>query len=161
MVAAIAQWIRLRQPSYGAGFESQAQYLCFPFCNLNLNCIVKRTKVDKKMPRLAHRYLKKKGIERSKRIKLKRKDEHLRWKVAHWSSIRSWERWSTVRVTSSTPSAPSFEVIKNEIQESPFKTWQITAHLMLLKIVNLPPVGYWSTFVLGEEPIGTCDIKWF
>ena len=91
-VTTIAQWIRLRQPSYGAGFESQAQYLCFPFCNLNLNCIVKRTKVDKKMPRLAHRYLKKKGIERSKRIKLKRKDEHLRWKVAHWSSIRSWER---------------------------------------------------------------------
>ena len=27
--AAIAQWIRLRLPSYHPGFESQAHYLCF------------------------------------------------------------------------------------------------------------------------------------
>ena len=41
LAAAIAQWIRLRLPSCGPGFESQAQHLSFGF--LNLNCGVKRT----------------------------------------------------------------------------------------------------------------------
>ena len=50
-MAAIAQWIRLRLPSCGPGFESQAQHLHFAFFNLNLNRNVERTK---KRPGLAH-----------------------------------------------------------------------------------------------------------
>ena len=58
--AAIAQWIFLRLPSCHPGFESQAHHLClFQFilfklyiCHLNWN--VKRTKINKKRPGLAH-----------------------------------------------------------------------------------------------------------
>ena len=42
--AAIAQWIRLSLPSYGTGFESQAQRLCF--FNLFVNCGMKRAKIN-------------------------------------------------------------------------------------------------------------------
>ena len=41
--APIPQWIRLRLPSW-----------CFHFFNLNLNCSVTRTKINKKRPGLAH-----------------------------------------------------------------------------------------------------------
>ena len=58
--AAIAQWIRLRLPSCRPGFESQAHHLRFfqfklfklYICHLNWN--VKRTKINKKRPGLAH-----------------------------------------------------------------------------------------------------------
>ena len=40
--------VRLRLPSCGPGFESQAQHLHFTFFNLNLNCNVRRTKINKK-----------------------------------------------------------------------------------------------------------------
>ena len=58
--AAIAQWIRLHLPSCCPGFESQAHHLCFfqfikfklYICHLNRN--VKRTKINKKRPRIAH-----------------------------------------------------------------------------------------------------------
>ena len=58
--ATIAQWIRLRLPSCRPGFESQAHHLCFfqfilfklYICHLNWN--VKRTKINKKRPGLAH-----------------------------------------------------------------------------------------------------------
>ena len=51
-VAAIAPWFRLRLPSCGLGFESQAHHLCF--FNLYWNCNKKRTKINKKRPGLAH-----------------------------------------------------------------------------------------------------------
>ena len=58
--APIAQWIRPRVPSCRPGFESQAHHLCFfqfklfklYICHLNWN--VKRTKINKKRPGLAH-----------------------------------------------------------------------------------------------------------
>ena len=50
-VAAIAPWFRLRLPSCGPGFESQAHHLCF----FNYwNCNEKITKINKKRPGLAH-----------------------------------------------------------------------------------------------------------
>ena len=57
--AAIAQWIFLRLPSCHPGLKSQAHHLCFfqfilfkfYICQLNWN--VKRTKINKKRPRLA------------------------------------------------------------------------------------------------------------
>ena len=53
-VAAIAQWNDLRLPFCSPGFESQAQYLHFTFINLNLNCTMKRTKLNEKWSGLAH-----------------------------------------------------------------------------------------------------------
>ena len=58
--AAIAQWIRLRLPSCRPGFESQAHQQCFfkfilfklYICHLIWN--VKRTKLNEKLPGLAH-----------------------------------------------------------------------------------------------------------
>ena len=58
--AAIAQWIRLRLPSCHPRFKSQAHHLRFfqfilfklYICHLNWN--VKRTKINKKRPGLAH-----------------------------------------------------------------------------------------------------------
>ena len=50
----MAQWIRLRlPPSFGRGFESQTQHMVFAIFNINLNCVVKRTKIDKRRPGLA------------------------------------------------------------------------------------------------------------
>ena len=51
--ATIAQWIRLRLPSCRPGFESQACHLRF-FIYLCYICHVKRTKINKKRPGLAH-----------------------------------------------------------------------------------------------------------
>ena len=70
--ATIAQWIRLCLPSCCPGFESQAHHLRFfqfilfklYICHLNWN--VKRTKINKKRPVLAH--LQKK--EKSSRMKV-------------------------------------------------------------------------------------------
>ena len=58
--AAIAQWIRLRLPSWRPGFESQAHHLRFfqfilfklYICHLNWN--MKRMKINKKRSGLAH-----------------------------------------------------------------------------------------------------------
>ena len=54
--AAIAQWIRLRLPYCGPGFESQAHQLCFNSQILYYICrfIEKRTKINKKSPGQAH-----------------------------------------------------------------------------------------------------------
>ena len=54
--AAIAQWINLTLPSCRPGFESQAHHLCFHNLQSNLCyiCHVKRTKINRKRPRLAH-----------------------------------------------------------------------------------------------------------
>ena len=46
--SAIAQWICLRLPTCGPGFESQAQQVRLAFFNLNLNCNVKCTKIKQK-----------------------------------------------------------------------------------------------------------------
>ena len=48
LLAAIAQWIRLRLPPCGLGFDPQAQLLCF--CKLYF----KRTKINKKRQGLPH-----------------------------------------------------------------------------------------------------------
>ena len=56
-VAAIAQWIHLRLPSCGPGFESQAHQLCFYRFIFKL-CRVKSTKINKKRPELANIYKK-------------------------------------------------------------------------------------------------------
>ena len=50
-VAAIAQWICLHLPSCRPEFESQAHHLCFYLWYI---CHVKRTKINKKRPGLAH-----------------------------------------------------------------------------------------------------------
>ena len=50
--ASIARWICLRLLAGGPGFNPQAQYLCF----VNLNCDEKRTRINKKSPRLGHFY---------------------------------------------------------------------------------------------------------
>ena len=44
----IAQWIRLRLPSCGPRFKSQAQHLRFAIFNFNLGCNVERTKINNK-----------------------------------------------------------------------------------------------------------------
>ena len=56
MGAAIAQWICLRLPSCRPVFESQAHHLSFYhlLSNLCYICHVKRTKINKKRPGLAH-----------------------------------------------------------------------------------------------------------
>ena len=49
----IAPWFHLRLPSCGRGFKSQAHHLSF--FNLHYwNCNEKRTKINQKMPGLAH-----------------------------------------------------------------------------------------------------------
>ena len=50
----IYQWIRLHLPFWSTWFKSQAQHIHFDFSNLNLNSNVKRTKINKKSPRLVH-----------------------------------------------------------------------------------------------------------
>ena len=53
--AAIARWICLCLPSCIPGFESQAHHLCFYHLQyLCYICHVKRTKINKKRPSLAH-----------------------------------------------------------------------------------------------------------
>ena len=56
--AAIAQWFRLCLPSCHPRFDSQAHHLRFNHLQSNLcficPCIVKRTKINKKSPGLAH-----------------------------------------------------------------------------------------------------------
>ena len=58
--AAIAQWIRLSLPFCRPGFECQAHHVCFfQFISyklyiFHLNWNVKRTKINKKSPRLVH-----------------------------------------------------------------------------------------------------------
>ena len=47
-VAAIAQWIRCAYQPSAPWLESQAYHLHFAVFNLNLNCNVKRTKINKK-----------------------------------------------------------------------------------------------------------------
>ena len=49
MGAHTAQWIRLCLPFCSPGFESHALHLCFAF--FNLNCNLKRTKINKKRGR--------------------------------------------------------------------------------------------------------------
>ena len=51
MVAAIAPWFRLRLPSCGPG--SNPKLTIYAFFNLYWNC-KKRTKINKKRPRMAH-----------------------------------------------------------------------------------------------------------
>ena len=58
--AAIAQWICLRLQSCRPGFESQVhdlyffQFILFKLYTCHLNWNVKRTKINKKRPGLAH-----------------------------------------------------------------------------------------------------------
>ena len=56
--AAIAQWISLHLRSYGPGFESQSHIInAFSIYSLLyyiFNCVVKRMKMNKKRPGLAH-----------------------------------------------------------------------------------------------------------
>ena len=51
--AAIAQWIRLRLPSFCPGFESQAHHLCFYQFKFKL-CHVEKTKISRKEAGIAN-----------------------------------------------------------------------------------------------------------
>ena len=54
-VAAIAPWFRLRLPSCGPGFESQAHHLCF-FQFVLLKLYQENNENKQKRPELAHFY---------------------------------------------------------------------------------------------------------